>query len=353
MSARVKKIWGHLYSEIIRRDLCTFCGACIASCPVTAIGIKDEYPALIGRCIACGYCYKQCPKTPVDWLMIEQKIFGDAAPNSPIGFVRAVYAARATDEDILLVSQDGGATTALLKYALDNKLIEAAIVTGVDEKIYWKPRPMIAFNKGDLLKSASSKYVSSPSLISLASAVEEYKVESLGLVGVGCQIKALRKMQFTDWGHVKYGLKVKFAIGLFCSESFFYKGLIGEYLASKNIDLSKVTKFEIAKGKFIVKSNAEILLSVPVKEVKAYGRKGCKLCDDFSARFADISVGGVDSPPGWTTVIVRTDIGESLFNDAVSSGYLDAKKMSIDDLKITVKLAKIKRKSAIVAATRS
>jgi len=351
LSARVK-IWGHLFVEVIRREICTFCGACIASCPVVAISIKNEYPALVGRCVACGYCYNQCPKTPFDWSIVEQKLFGGEATD-PLGHVKAVYAARATDEDIIIVAQDGGATTALLKYALDNKLVDCAVVTGVEEKDKWKPKPMVAFNKSDLLKAASSKYVSSPTLTALASAVEEYYAENIAVVGVGCQIRAIRKMQFSNYGYTKYGSKVKFAIGLFCSESFFYQGLINEYLLGKGVDLSKVTKFEIAKGKFIVKSNSDILLSVPVKEVKAYGRKGCKLCDDFSARFADISVGGVDSPPGWTTVIIRTDVGEKLFNDAVNSGYLDVKKMSVKDLKITAKLAKMKMKSATEAAAQS
>jgi len=346
------KIFGHLIGEVIRTGLCTFCGACIASCPVVAIGIKDETPSLMGRCVACGYCYNQCPKTQFDWKTVEKALF-EGEPNGELGYVRTVYAARAVDKDILKVAQDGGAVTAILNYAIDKGLIDCAVVTGRSDDEHWKPKPFVAFNKEDLIKAAGSKYTSSPALIALASAVEEYDAEKIGVVGVGCQVRAIRKMQYSNYGYRKYGSRVKFAIGLFCSESFYYGKLVNDFLAKYNVDLSKVTKFEIAAGHFIVRAGDEVLVDVPVKEVKKYARSGCEKCGDFTAELADISVGGVDSPTGWSTVIVRTSVGEELLEGAVKAGYLEVKPMSLKDLKIAKKLAKMKKKKATEAEAQS
>ncbi len=351
LAVRVK-IFGHLVGEVIRKNLCSLCGACIASCPVVALTVKNEVPTITGRCVLCGYCYNQCPKTPFDWKIVEEKLFGGTG-YGPLGHVESAYVARATNPRILEVSQDGGAVTALLHYALEAKIIDCAVVSSVSEEKPWLPKPTLAFNLDELLKAAGSKYTSSPNHIALASAVYEYGLERIGFVGVGCQIRALRKMQFSDYGATKLGSKVKFAIGLFCSETFYYKKLVEEFLSSRGVDVSRITRFEIAAGKFTVKSGKEILLSVPVKEVKVYAREACEKCGDFTAELADISVGSVDSPKGWSTVLIRTSSGKKLFTEAVKAGYLEVKELKIEDLKVALKLAKAKKKSATEAVALS
>ena len=347
------KIWGHLFSEIVRKDLCTLCGACVGVCPVTALVIRNEKPSLAARCVGCGYCYAQCPHTSFDNLSSVYELLFSAPKDKFLGPVKAVYAARAKDPNILAHCQDGGVATALLAYALDNKLIEGAIVTGADKDVPFNAQPRVVLDKEGLIENAGSRYTSSPNLIALVSAVDDYKLKSIGFVGVGCQITALRKMLYHAYGALKYGLPVKFAIGLFCSGSFYYSGLFEEYLVKRGIDLSRITKMEITKGRFIVKSGDEVLLSVKLKEIKPYERNGCSHCGDFTAELADLSLGGIDSPDGWTTVIIRTDMGEKLFNDAVEAGYLETKKMKPSALKITIKLSKIKKKGATEGAAGS
>jgi coenzyme F420 hydrogenase subunit beta len=45
-------------------------------------------------------------------------------------------------------------------------------------------------------------------------------------------------------------------------------------------------------------------------------RQACRYCNDYSAEFADISVGGLGAMEGWSTVILRTPLGRALFTDA-------------------------------------
>jgi coenzyme F420 hydrogenase subunit beta len=50
----------------------------------------------------------------------------------------------------------------------------------------------------------------------------------------------------------------------------------------------------------------------------------CWYCIDYVAELADISVGAVGSEDGWSTVIVRSEIGQKLFDSAVKSKAIQA-----------------------------
>ena len=52
-------------------------------------------------------------------------------------------------------------------------------------------------------------------------------------------------------------------------------------------------------------------------------RPSCIACTDFSNYSADISVGGVGSPEGYTTVLARSQAAQRLINLAIRQGYLE------------------------------
>lgn len=45
----------------VDKEKCTGCGACIESCPVNAITIKDNKAEISDSCLECGVCVNQCP----------------------------------------------------------------------------------------------------------------------------------------------------------------------------------------------------------------------------------------------------------------------------------------------------
>lgn len=338
------KIWGHLFTEVVRVDKCSFCGACIGVCPVKAIDEKDEKPAIVSRCVGCGFCYAQCPHTSFNVQNVIPRIFNTNIKHDVLGYFSKIYFAKSTDKEVLKYAQDGGVASTILLYSLDSGFVDCVILSGLDVYEPFKPKPLTAFNRENVLKGAGSRYTASPNLIALCKAVDEFDVKSIGFVGVGCHITALRKMQYHDYGALKYGLKVKFSLGLFCSKTFYYSSLFKNFLTSKGIDLNKITRTEISKGKFIVKSGNETLFSITIKEIENYGRKSCDYCGDFTAELADISLGSLDAPDNWTTVIIRTEIGEKLFMDCINKGLLEFREIDVDKLKSTIKIAMGKKK---------
>jgi coenzyme F420 hydrogenase subunit beta len=322
------KLFGSLISEVLNRDLCTFCGACVASCPVYILQMQDEKPTMKGKCELCQVCYYSCSAAEFRKDEVEQAIFGRArTADEPIGIYKTIANARSRRQEILQKSQDGGVVTSILGYALESGRADAAVVTGIDKETPWKSIPSVAVDYADVLSAAGTKYTPSPTLIGLMSAAQEYAKEKIAIVGTPCQIRSYRKMQTSLLGARKLASAVSLAIGLFCMESYRYDQLIRDYLRTKGVDVSKVSRFAIKKGKFRVTIEEQEVLTVPIKELDEFVRSSCKVCEDFTAEFADISVGGVGCPEGWCTVIARTSCGEEFLSGAEQSGWIEMKQM--------------------------
>ncbi|RLF16446.1 MAG: coenzyme F420 hydrogenase [Thermoprotei archaeon] len=349
MSAPKKKIFGTLVTQVIKPGLCTACGGCVAACPVGALVMEKEVPRIVGQCVTCEVCYHSCPQTEVPYSDIEKAVFGrERTAGDNIGIYREVYSVRTKLEEVAKVAQDGGAVTTMLIHALNTGMVDCAVVAGVKDEP-WRAWPKVALKTEEIVKAAGTKYTPSPNLIGLSEAVNGYSKQRIAFVGTPCQVRAVRQMQFNAKGCLKLGERVAVVIGLFCMESFNYERLMGEFLKSKGYEPKDIGKFAITKGKFIAYSGGNDVINVPLSEVKDYVRSSCHHCQDFTAELADISVGSVGSPDGWSTVIVRSSIGEELFKSAVEAGLLEVKPISEvkPGLDLVIKLSNRKKEQAV------
>jgi coenzyme F420 hydrogenase subunit beta len=347
MSGR-PKIFGHLIAEVIRKDKCVACGTCVALCPVGAIAIEDGPPKLVGQCIACGMCYANCPRAVFDTGEMETQVFSRARSEeeADLGVHSAIYAVRAKDPEVLKTCQDGGAVSALLSQFLSD-VGDGAVVAGLDMKRVWAAKPVVASSKNEMLDAAGTKYTSSPTLLGVSSAALEYGKKKIAVVGTPCQMRGLRKLESGVFSNKKISDAIDLRVGLFCMETFDYKSFM-EYLVKEGVDASKVDKFEIKSGKFIAREGDKEVHNVKLSKVKELVRSCCHICDDFSSEFADISVGNVGSPDGWSTVIIRTKRGEDALMAAERSGLVEVK--PVEEGKagtgIIKKLAQMKKDAA-------
>jgi coenzyme F420 hydrogenase subunit beta len=78
--------------------------------------------------------------------------------------------------------------------------------------------------------------------------------------------------------------------------------------------MAEVRKMGISKGRFWVRSQDGNRFRVPVKFIKEYAQKSCFSCLDFCGEHSDISVGGVGSPGGYSSVLVRSEKGKKVFD---------------------------------------
>ena len=240
-----------------------------------------------------------------------------------LGTYKEIVSARSTDREIQKLAQDGGIVTGLLAYALDEGIIEGAVVAGPGKE-FWKPEPMVAMTSDELKAAAGTKYTFSPNVLMLKKAVRQYGIEKLGTVAIPCQTMGIRKAQTYPFGVRFLADKIKLLVGIYCMENFPYTSLQTFICEKLGLNMELVEKMDIGKGKFWVYTQDDVY-TLPLKETHGYEQAGCKICKDYVAELADVSTGSVGSPDGWSTVITRTDAGDSIFKQAVEAGIFETK----------------------------
>jgi coenzyme F420 hydrogenase subunit beta len=136
------------------------------------------------------------------------------------------------------------------------------------------------------------------------------------LVGTPCEIEGFKAMQARPWSwgasHVE---AVTLTIALLCTKSFNYEQLmLREIEAKRGIPLSSIGKIDIVHGKlFLFDYAGELLLDEPIRDFHGAMLKGCDECSDFLGHSADISVGSVGSQNGYSSVLIRSELGMAAF----------------------------------------
>jgi len=334
---------GELFKEVIDKGLCTLCGACIGDCPYTVF-----YRGKIRMLDLCtreeGHCYEYCPRTHTDLDLISNKLLGVPFSGADIGTVKDVFMARSKDAKVRSHAQYGGTVTTLLLLAMENGLINAAVTTRTDEDKL--PAGYVAHSASEVMASAGSSYMAHPVLESLNRTPKDSK-DRLGIVVTPCQAIALAKMRLDPPAQRASLDNLKLTVGLFCTWALAYDRFY-EFLKN-NVDLARVKKFDIPPppaNKFDVYMGKQIK-SFPLDEVRKYRMPTCAYCLDMTAEFTDISVGSVEGVEGWNTVIVRTQRGMDIIEDAKKKGKFEIKDLPEQSLAHLQEASLIKKARAV------
>lgn len=334
-----------LLENVVLKEICAGCAACVLVCPYGCLEYSEEKPNLIKKCETCGICPRVCPRFEFSQTTLEKTVFQrERRSDEEFGIHRRMAIARATQENIRPSCQDGGVVSALLIHALNNGIIDSAIVSATSQAKPLFPIPKLVSTPQEVLECAGTRYTYSPNLLALEEAIRQ-KRKSLAFVGTPCQLQAIRKIE--AFPLKKYSNLIKFTIGLMCTESFTYAGLMQKHIQETlGVSLSDVVKINI-KGKVLVTTKTRETKAIPLQEAKQYTRKGCLPCTDFSAELADISTGGLGLS-GWTFTILRTSMGEEVFAGVEKAGavqvrHVDEEKGALD---LLIKLSTKKRKTS-------
>ncbi len=232
--------------------------------------------------------------------------------------------------------QDGGVVTALLVKGFEEHIFDAAIVVYRGEG--YSAKAIVATNAQEAVAAVGTRYLRVNVTKNLRDLIRQGK-KRLAIVCTPCEAKAARKIQQS----LKNECEIT-VIGLFCFKAFNKTKLKEEMCTRLGIDIDKVEKTQIRKGKFTAFIDGKEY-SCKVKDLDGAAEKACVYCDDFTSRFADVSVGAVGSKPGFSSVIVRSKVGVELVKN------LDAVIEDVDKEEV-VRLSKFKlerAKKALVA----
>ena len=352
-----KPQWRELFSEVVTSGLCTGCAACVIACPHPVLdynaegGVYKPFHLEIDGgpedCThgqkGCTMCTRACPRFRNWESEIDVQRFARERDAQEVYGVGDVVLAKATDETLVENGQDGGFVSALLIYALEHDLIDAALVSGLEgDGSSWRAVPTVARTKDDVLATAKSRYTYSANLLAYEEAVEG-GAERIGLVGMGCMASAPGAMQARKAG--KVARRLSLTIGLLCSKTFDDSIFEDLFEAKYDIKRENINKMNI-KGVFQLWTKDGGYFEVPLKEAHAYTREGCTQCPDFAAEHADLSTGGIGAFGDWTLVVVRTDLGRQLMSDMKEHGLIETRPGDDDPGAVALlqKLARVSRR---------
>ena len=324
-----------LVEEVLARDLCTGCGACVGLCPYfrTHMGRTTmPFPCSLER----GRCYAYCPKTG-----------GERYEAPP---PRRVLAARAGERAGNGAFQDGGTVTALMTFALEDGRIDAAALTDRDGLV---PVPRVVTRPEEVCQCAGSKYTAAPTLAGLNQAVAA-GYQRLGVVATPCQATAVANMRANPMGADDFADPVALVVGLFCTWALDTRPFIA-FLA-RHLDITRIRAMDIPPppAAVLVVSTDDGTVEFPLDAIRALVPGACRSCADMTAERADVAVGAMEGRPGWNTLMVRTDVGMDLVDAAVAGGWLLIEEMPAANLEHLMRAAAEKRrKGEAEAACRS
>jgi coenzyme F420 hydrogenase subunit beta len=325
------KTFADLETEVVSKGICGACGGCVSFCSAGNLNAleqgADGLPCYADEasCLSCGICHMICPVTS-ELLSEVRSRFGW---RRPIGAYQAISSARAADEAIRAVATDGGVVTALLLYMLDRRTIHGAVVSR--RKGTFGREATIAVHRDDLIAAAGSQFARMAQLEGFGeqyttfcptvSAVKGLaRPGNVALVGTPCQVNTVRKMQALS---IVPADIISHVIGLFCMENFSFYAPAGEKLAAElGIGLADIAKLNIKEDVIVTVSDGSEV-HVPFERMDGLARPACLACTEFANDFADISVGGLGSPQGYTTVLIRSDAGRRIYAEALRAGYIE------------------------------
>ena len=301
-------LWKDVETVIVKNDMCCGCGICATVCPVKGcitidFDVNKEYKPFVdhNKCINCGLCWLVCPDNyklyDRTYNHTHKKEYVDYVQNDLIGPYLEARVGFVNNLDNRRKSASGGILTALLKYMLNEKIVDGVVVAQsiqnrIDEKLC---ESVIVYSSKDLIDKAGSKYYP----IEFSSVIDEIissKGKTYAIVGVPCVHFALRKLMFMN---KEVGKKIKYLFALACGHnvSASFTTFLGQLkgLSNERCKIHFREKDNIAQANdFFVKFTLEDkdnkfirFLHGNIWGARLFSLNKCLYCTDFWGEFSD------------------------------------------------------------------
>ncbi len=241
---------------------------------------------------------------------LERQVHGrsrDVAREDELHFGPYVRMVRARLRAPLAGAQWTGITTRLGAVLLERGLVDAVIATASSPDDQWEPRPVLVTDPQEMAQCRGMKMGFSPVVAMLERAVE-LGYRRLALIGVPCQIHALRALERS------LGLERLLVIGTPCSDNTTTENF------HTFLDLVSSRPDEVTYLEFMPDMKVEIryrdgatqripFIQLPLSTLPAdFFPSACRTCFDYTNSLADLTIGYMGGS-GEQWLIVRNTRG--------------------------------------------
>lgn len=203
-----------------------------------------------------------------------------------------------------------GIVSSLAIEMLNQGWVEGVVCVQNTPEDRFQPRPVIARTPDEILAARVNKPTLSPNL-SVLEQIEQSGLKRLLVIGVGCQIQALRAVED------KLGLEKLYVLGTPCVDNVTRAGL-QKFLDTTSRSPETVVYYEFMQDfRVHFKHEDGSTETVPffglnTKELKDVFAPSCMSCFDYVNGLADLVVGYMGAPFGWQWITVRNQTGREM-----------------------------------------
>ncbi len=190
--------------------------------------------------------------------------------------------------------------------------VEGVVCVQNTKEDRFQPKPVIARTPEDILAARVNKPTLSPNL-SVLEQIEQSGMKRLLVIGVGCQIQALRSVEKS------LGLEKLYVLGTPCVDNVTRAGL-QKFLETTSKSPETVVYYEFMQD-FRVHFKHEDgshetvpFFGLKTNKLKDIFAPSCLSCFDYVNSLADLVVGYMGSPYGWQWIVVRNQTGQEMLN---------------------------------------
>ncbi|MBE9042530.1 Coenzyme F420 hydrogenase/dehydrogenase, beta subunit C-terminal domain [Oscillatoriales cyanobacterium LEGE 11467] len=305
MSATSPKLPKHQKSKALKpgsrrpaKELCSECGLCDT---YYIHYVKD----------ACAFLNQQFDRLETQTHGRQRNLEDDEEVY--FGVHRQMMAARKIEP--IEGAQWTGIVSTIACEMLDRGIVEGVVCVQNTPEDRFGPKPVIARTREEVLAARVNKPTLSPNL-SVLEQVEQSGMKRLLVIGVGCQIQALREVE------ERLGLEKLYVLGTPCVDNVTRAGL-QKFLDTTSRSPETVVHYEFMQDfRVHFKHEDGSIEKVPffglnTKELKDVFAPSCMSCFDYVNGLADLVVGYMGAPFGWQWIVVRNETGQEMLDIAL------------------------------------
>jgi 3,8-divinyl protochlorophyllide a 8-vinyl-reductase (ferredoxin) len=277
------------------KDLCSECGLC-----------DTHYIHYVKN--ACAFLNQQIPE-------LETATHGrsrdlDQEDDLYFGVHQSMVAAR--KKEPIPGAQWTGIVSTIAIEMLTQGWVDGVVCVQNTEADRFQPKPVIARTPEEILAAKVNKPTLSPNL-NILEEIEASGLKKLLVIGVGCQIQALRAVQD------ELGLEQLYVLGTPCVDNVSRAGL-QKFLDTTSRSPNTVVYYEFMQDYRVhFKHEDGSTETVPffglkTNQLKNVFAPSCMSCFDYVNSLADLVVGYMGAPYNWQWIVVRNDTGQEMLN---------------------------------------